>query len=55
MFYSLIGRVTVKLLVIFLRRKFVLKTVLLTGVGVAAGVTIVGVAGYLATRDVPEG
>jgi hypothetical protein len=55
MFYSLIGRATVKVFVSFFRHKFVLRTALLTGAGVVAGITAVGVAGYLATRDVPEG
>jgi len=55
MFYSLIGKVTIKLIVSFVRNKFVMRTALLTGAGVVAGVTVVGVAGYLATRDVPEG
>ena len=54
-FYTLIGKVTIKLIVRFVRNKFVMRTALLTGAGVVAGVTVVGVAGYLATRDVPEG
>ncbi len=55
MIYKLIGKAVVKLGIIFLKRKFVLRTALLTGAGVAAGVAVVGVAGYLVTRDVPEG
>jgi hypothetical protein len=53
--YKLIGQVVVKLGVRFLKKKFVLRTAVLTGAGVAAGVAVVGVAGYLATRDVTEG
>jgi hypothetical protein len=53
--YSLIGRVVVKFGVRFLRKKFVKRTALLAAGGVVAGVTAVGVAGYLVTRDVPEG
>jgi len=55
MLYSLIGKATVKILLGFFRHKFVLRTALLTGAAAVAGVTVVGVAGYLATRDVPEG
>ncbi|MGK2956642.1 MAG: hypothetical protein ACSLFI_13365 [Solirubrobacterales bacterium] len=55
MFYSLIGKVTVKVFVSFFRQKFVFRTALLTGAAAAVGITVVGVAGYLATRDVPEG
>lgn len=54
MFYNLIGKATVRILLYWLRRRFVLRTALLTGAGVAAGITVVGVAGYLMTRDVPE-
>jgi len=53
--YSLIGKVVVKFGIRFLKKKFVLRTAVLAGAGVAAGITVVGVAGYLATRDVPEG
>ena len=38
----------------YLRRRVALRTVALTGAGVAAGVVAVSVAGYLVTRDVPE-
>jgi len=55
MIYNLIGRAVVKFGWMYLRRRFALPTVLLTGAGVAAGFAAVGVAGYLATRDVPEG
>ena len=55
MIYSLIGKLVVKFGVRFLKKKVVQRTALLAGVGVAAGITVVGVAGYLATRDVPEG
>jgi hypothetical protein len=53
--YKLIGKVVVKLGIRFVRTKFVLRTAVLAGAGVVAGVTAVGVVGYLATRDVPEG
>ncbi|MGA7397974.1 MAG: hypothetical protein WBW62_11060 [Solirubrobacterales bacterium] len=55
MIYTLIGRAVVKFGWIFLKRKFVLRTALVGSAAVAVGVTAVGVAGYLATRDVPEG
>lgn len=55
MIYKLIGKGVVRLAVYWLKRKFVLRTALMTGAGVAAGVTAVSVAGYLLTRgDVPE-
>lgn len=54
MIYNLIGRATVRIALYWLRRRFVMRTAVLTGAGVVAGVTAVGVAGYLLTRDVPE-
>lgn len=55
MIYKLIGKAVVRIAVYWLRRRFVLRTVLLTGAGVVAGTAAVGVAGYLLTRgDVPE-
>jgi len=53
--YTFIGKLVVRYGVRFLKKKFVLRTAVLAGAGVAAGVTAIGVAGYLATRDVPEG
>ncbi|HTU14659.1 MAG TPA: hypothetical protein VMF31_05630 [Solirubrobacterales bacterium] len=55
MIYKLIGRTVVWFGIRFLKKKFVLRTAVLTGAGVVAGITVVGVAGYLVTRDVPEG
>ena len=55
MIYTLIGKLVVKYGVRILRRKLVVRTVVLGSAGVVAGITAVGVAGYLATRDVPEG
>ena len=55
MIYSFIGKQVVKYGVRFLRRKVALRTVALGGAGVVAGIAALGVAGYLATRDVPEG
>lgn len=54
MIYNLIGRATVKVWWFWLTRKFVVRTALVAGVGVAATATAVGVVGYLLTRDVPE-
>lgn len=54
MIYNLIGRAVVKFGWMYLRRRFALRTVVLTALSVVAGFTAVGVAGYLATRDVPE-
>ncbi len=54
MIYNLIGRMTVKLVVVFLRRRVNPRAAALTGVGLVAGVAAVGVVGYLATREVPE-
>ncbi|MCO5316607.1 MAG: hypothetical protein M9938_10690 [Solirubrobacterales bacterium] len=54
MIYRFIGKVVVQLAWFGLRRKFVVRTALITGAGVAVGVTAVGVAGYLLTREVPE-
>lgn len=55
MIYNLIGKSVVKFIVFGMRRKFVLRTAVLAGAGVVAGVTAVGVTGYLLTRgDVPE-
>ncbi|MDQ2701136.1 MAG: hypothetical protein M3Y23_07390 [Actinomycetota bacterium] len=55
MIYSLIGKLVVKYAVRFLRRKMVARTVILGSAGAVAGIAAIGVAGYLATRDVPEG
>lgn len=55
MIYSLIGKLVVKYGVRLMRRKVVARTVVIGSLAAAAGVTAVGVAGYLATRDVPEG
>jgi len=55
MIYTMIGKLVVKYGLRILRRKLVLRTVVLGSAGVVAGVTAVGVVGYLATRDVPEG
>lgn len=55
MIYSLIGKLVVRYGVKLLRRKLVVRTVVLGSVGVVVGIAAVGVAGYLATRDVPEG
>ncbi|MFA9400428.1 MAG: hypothetical protein ACERKT_04895 [Acidobacteriota bacterium] len=54
MIYNLIGRIVVKLSWLYLKRKVPVRTVAVTGVGVAVGITALGVAGYLATREVPE-
>lgn len=55
MIYNLIGRVVVKFGRYWLRRRLVLRTVVLTGVGVTAGAFAIGLVGYLLTRgDVPE-
>ncbi len=54
MIYNLIGRITVMLVVKFLRRKVDPRTVALAGAGVVAGVAAVSVVGYLATKEVPE-
>jgi len=55
MIYNLIGKVVVRTGMFWLRTKFVRRTMILTGIGMAAGVTVVGVTGYLLTRgDVPE-
>lgn len=55
MIYTLIGKLVVKYGVYILRRKLVLRTLVLGTAGAVVGITVVGVAGYLATRDVPEG
>ena len=55
MFYSLIGKAVVKYGLKFMNRKMVKRTALVSGAGVLAGITAVGVIGYLVTRDVPEG
>ncbi len=55
MIYSTIGKLVVKYGLKLLKRKLVVRTVVLGSAGVVAGVTAVGVVGYLATRDVPEG
>jgi hypothetical protein len=52
--YNLIGRLTVKLVVTFIRRKVDARTAAIAGAGVLAGIAAIGVAGYVATRDVPE-
>jgi hypothetical protein len=49
--YELIGRATVRFLVYYVRRRY--RRPIRIGVGIAA--IGVGVAVYLATRDVPEG
>lgn len=54
MIYTMIGRMTVKLAIAFLRRKVDPRTVALAGAGVVAGIAVVGVVGYLATKEVPE-
>ncbi len=54
MIYTIIGRITVKLAVRFLRRKISPRTAALVGFGAVATVTAVSVAGYLVVRDVPE-
>lgn len=54
MIYNLIGRAVVKLGWIFVKKKAGANAALLTGVGVAAGLTAITVAGYLITRDAPE-
>jgi hypothetical protein len=51
MVYRLIGKVVVKALVFFIGRRYA--RVLRIGVGVAA--VGVGIAAYLASRNVPEG
>jgi hypothetical protein len=55
MIYSLIGKLVVRYGLKFMKKKFVARTVLLGSAGVVAGIATVGVVGYLATRDVPEG
>jgi hypothetical protein len=52
--YNLIGRLTVKLVVFIIRRKVDPKTAAIAGAGVLATIGAIGVAGYIATRDVPE-
>ncbi len=54
MIYNLIGRAVVKLGVIVLRRKAEANKALLIGAGAAAGVALLAVVGYAATRDTPE-
>jgi hypothetical protein len=54
MIYNLIGRAVVKLGWLFLKRKYARRMIALAGFGFVLGITTVGVAGYLATRDVPE-
>lgn len=54
MIYNLIGRAVVKLGWRYIQRRVALRTVVLTAVGVLTGITVVSVAGYIATRDVPE-
>ena len=55
MFYTLIGKAVVKYGLKLMNRKLVKRTALLGAGGVIAGITAVGVVGYLVTRDVPEG
>ena len=55
MIYSLIGKAVVKYGLKMMNRKLVKRTALLGASGFIAGITAVGVIGYLATRDVPEG
>ena len=55
MIYNLIRRAVVKFGWMFLKRKFVLRTALVGILAAVLGITAVGVAGYIATRDVPEG
>ncbi|MEX0620401.1 MAG: hypothetical protein WD181_02355 [Solirubrobacterales bacterium] len=54
MIYNLIGRLTVKLAVGFIRRRVDPGTAAVVGAGVLAGIAAIGIAGYIATRDVPE-
>lgn len=54
MIYNLIGRMTVKFVLIMIRRKVDPRTAAIAGAGVLAGIAAIGVAGYVATRDVPE-
>lgn len=54
MIYNLIGRAVVKFGWIYLRRRFALRTVVIAGMTVAIGISVVSVAGYLAAREVPE-
>ncbi len=57
MIYNVIGRLTVRFALIYLRRKVDPKTAAIVVGGTVAGITAVGavaVAGYLATREVPE-
>lgn len=51
----MIGKLVVRYGVKIMKKKFVKRTALLAGAGAVVGITAVGVAGYLATRDVPEG
>jgi len=55
MIYKLIGKTVVWFGIRFLKKKFVVRTAVLAGAGAAAGIAVVTVAGYLITRDVPEG
>ena len=55
MIYSLIGKLVVKYGVKLLRRKMVARTVVIGSAAAVAGIAAVGVAGYIVTRDVPEG
>ncbi len=55
MIYSLIGKAVVKYGLKMMDRKLVKRTALLGAGGVVAGIAMVGVIGYLVTRDVPEG
>lgn len=55
MIYSLIGKAIVKYGLKLMNRKLVKRTALLGAGGVVAGIATIGVVGYLATRDVPEG
>jgi hypothetical protein len=52
--YNLIGRLTVKLAVIFIKRKVDPRTAAIVGAGAVAGIAAIGIAGYVAARDVPE-
>ena len=49
--YEMIGRATVRFLIVYLRRRY--RRQIRVGAGVAA--IAIGVAAYLASRNVPEG
>ncbi len=50
----LIRRLAIMFTLMYVRRKVNPRTAAIAGAGVLAGIAAIGVAGYVATRDVPE-